>query len=164
MTGGAVHLWWCEACYTEPEQSEDSIMRKYRAAHWWREKQEREEREAERIADAEERARLRFIDAKARHAAELEDERECKHEQRVSDYRDYLRTGIVQSGMGVRVPLLMADSDKDVQWVGPATQITERAKVHTRIADEAPAPSYDYSMHRAGYRSRADGDGFDLCT
>jgi hypothetical protein len=91
---------------------------------------------------------------RARHEAELEDERERRREKRVSDYREYLRTGIAQSGMGVRVPLLMADSDKDVQWVGPAVQITEPKSESQSVVD-SEALKFDPAVYRPGLRTAA---------
>jgi hypothetical protein len=119
----------------------------------WR---EREAAQAQRIEDAIERRRIAFIDAKVRALADVEDERERRREKRVADYREYLRTGIVQSGQGIRVPLLMSDSDKDTHWVMPVDHplhATHARPMPERIIDESPSPKFDPRMHQPGYRT-----------
>jgi hypothetical protein len=85
-----------------------------------------------------------------------EDKRERRKEKRLRDLQAYMETGIVQPGMGVRVPLMMRDSDKDVHWVMPVDHplhATHARPMPERIADEAPNPTFDPRMHQPGYRT-----------
>jgi hypothetical protein len=132
------------------------MSKRYKAQAMWRAIDERKEREAQRIEDAIERRRIAFIDAKARAQAVIEDERERRKEKRVADYREYLRTGIVQPGMGVRVPMLMADSDKDVHWVMPVDHPLHGREIPPRPQHVADAPElvFDAALHRPGIRTQ----------